>query len=71
VLSHHRQRKSFYYAGLLNAGLALYLIAARNEWFDRPAWAISIVVAGIVALVLGFLLDPRRAARPKTRDETK
>jgi len=60
ILSHHRQRKSFYYAGLLNAGLALYLIADRYQWFDRPAWAITIVAIGLAALAAGFLLDPRR-----------
>lgn len=47
-------------AGLINSGVALYLIAARNEWFDRPAWAIAIVIAGLAALVAGFLLDKRR-----------
>ncbi|HET9270079.1 MAG TPA: hypothetical protein VFO31_18015, partial [Vicinamibacterales bacterium] len=60
LLSHARQRRSFYYAGLINSGVALYLIAVRNEWFDRPAWAIAIVVVGLAALVAGFWLDARR-----------
>jgi serine/threonine protein kinase len=66
VLSHQRQRKSFYYAGLLNSGVALYLIAARNDWFDRPLWAIALVVIGLGALAAGFLLDARRR-RNQTR----
>ena len=60
VLSHQRQRKSFYYAGLLNSGVALYLIALRNEWFDRPGWAIALVVVGLAALAGGFVLDARQ-----------
>ncbi len=51
LLSHTRQRKSFYYAGVVNSGVALYLIAVRNEWFDQPAWATALVAAGIAALV--------------------
>jgi len=57
VLSHRRQRKSFYYAGVLNLGSALILITHRREWFDRPAWAIAVVAAGLTALAAGFLLD--------------
>ncbi len=57
VLSHRRQRKSFYYAGVLNLGTALILIAHRREWFDRPAWAVAVVAAGLTALAAGFLLD--------------
>jgi serine/threonine-protein kinase len=60
LVSHARQRRSFYYAGLVNSGVALYLIAVRNEWFDRPAWAIAIVVVGLAALSVGFLLDKTR-----------
>jgi hypothetical protein len=64
IVSHNRQRKSFYYAGLINAGIALVLIAIRNEWLDRPAWAVSIVAAGLAALVAGFLIDARRRRTP-------
>ena len=60
VLSHHRQRKSFYYAGLVNSGLALVLIADRRDWFDKPAWAITLVSMGLAALITGFLLDASR-----------
>jgi hypothetical protein len=63
VVSHQRQRKSFYYAGLINTGVALYFIADHHEWFDRPAWAIAVVAAGLLALALGFLLDARRRRR--------
>ena len=59
VLSERRQRKSFYYAGLLNTGAALYLIAEHRQWFDRPSWGITLVVLGLVALVFGFMLDRR------------
>lgn len=59
ALSERRQRRSFYYAGLLNLGIALYLIADHRQWFDRPAWAIAVISAGLAALVAGFLLDRR------------
>jgi len=60
LLSHTRQRRSFYYAGVINAGVALYLIELRNRWFDEPSWATAVVAAGLAALVTGFLLDARR-----------
>lgn len=63
VLSHHRQRRSFYYAGLLNLAIALYLIAAHREWFNRPAWAIALVFAGLCALAAGLFLDRRERQR--------
>ncbi|HVL69575.1 MAG TPA: serine/threonine-protein kinase [Vicinamibacterales bacterium] len=63
LLSHRRQRRSFYYAGLLNVGLALYWIAARREWFEWPAWAVAIVAAGLAALAAGFALDCRERTR--------
>lgn len=70
VLSHHRQRKAFYYAGLINTGLALYLIAERYRWFDKPWWAVLLVAAGLGALAAGFALDARerrrRSAQPHT-----
>ena len=59
VLSHARQRRSFYYAGVINSGFALYLIAARNEWFNRASWATSLVIVGLAALAIGFLLDKK------------
>jgi Protein kinase domain len=61
-LSERRQRKAFYYAGLLNTGAALYLIADHRNWFDRPQWGTLLIVIGLAALGAGFLLD-RRAAR--------
>jgi hypothetical protein len=60
LVSYRRQRKSFYYAGLINSGIALYLIADRNNWLDKPVWAITIVGVGIAALVAGFVLDARQ-----------
>ena len=65
LLSHRRQRRSFYYAGLINAGVALYLIADRHGWFDRPAWAMTLVGVGLATLTLGFLLDHRRRRDPR------
>jgi hypothetical protein len=61
VLSERRQRRSFYYAGLLNLGAALLLIAHHREWFERPAWAVSLIVTGLAALAAGLFLD--RAVR--------
>jgi hypothetical protein len=66
LLSHQRQRKSFYYAGLLNTGVALWLIATHYEWFDRPAWAIVLILTGLAGLAIGFGFDrrERRQTRP-------
>jgi hypothetical protein len=60
ALSYRRQRRSFYYAGLINTGFALYFVADHYAWFDKPAWAIAVVAAGLLALLAGFLLDARR-----------
>jgi hypothetical protein len=62
-LSERRQRRSFYYAGLLNLGAALYFIAAHREWFDRPAWAIAVIAAGLLTMAVGFLLDRAQRRR--------
>ena len=61
VLSERRQRKSFYYAGLVNLGAALFYIASHRDWFERPAWAIAVIAAGLMALATGFLLDRARS----------
>ena len=57
LLSQRRQRRSFYYAGMLNLGIALFLIASHREWFERPGWAIAVIAAGLIALAAGFVLD--------------
>jgi hypothetical protein len=64
IISHQRQRKSFYYAGLINAGIALVLIAIRYEWLDDLSWGVSIVAIGLATLVAGFLIDARRRRTP-------
>ncbi len=61
LLSEPRQRRSFYYAGMLNLGGALYFIALHRHWFERPAWAVAVIAAGLIALAAGFALD--RATR--------
>ena len=55
LLSQARQRRAFYYAGVLNTGAALYLIADHRGWFDRPLWAIAVIVAGLTVLAAGFV----------------
>ena len=62
LLSERRQRKSFYFAGLLNTGAALYLIAEHRHWFDRLSWGITLILVGLLALVAGFGLDRRSRA---------
>jgi hypothetical protein len=63
VLSQTRQRRAFYYAGVLNTGAALYLIASHRGWFDRPLWAVAVILSGLAALALGFVLDRRERDR--------
>jgi hypothetical protein len=63
LLSQKRQRRAFYYAGVLNMAGALYWIANHREWFDEPSWAIAVIAAGLIALVLGFVLDRRERQR--------
>lgn len=62
VLSHHRQRKSFFLAGLLNTALAVYWITDHHEWFERSGWAVTVTVAGLLALAAGFELYRREKA---------
>jgi serine/threonine-protein kinase len=66
LLSQQRQRKSFYYAGLLNTGAALYLIAVHRHWLERPVWGTTLIVIGLLTLLLGFGLD-RYSRRARTR----
>jgi len=63
LLSHYRQRKTSYLAGLLNTGVALWQITARYEWFDRPLWAIVVLALGLVVFAAGFGLDVHERTR--------
>ena len=56
LLSERRQRRAFYYAGIINLGVALYYIAVHREWMDRPSWGVAVIAAGLVALAGGFAL---------------
>lgn len=60
LLSERRQRRSFYYAGLLNLGAALYFIALHREWLERPSWAVAVIAAGLAALAAGYWLERAR-----------
>jgi hypothetical protein len=60
LLSERRQRRSFYYAGLLNLGAALYFIALHREWLERPSWAVAVIIAGLAALAVGYGLERAR-----------
>jgi drug/metabolite transporter (DMT)-like permease len=59
IVSHHRQRRAFYYAGLINTVVATVLIFDHSGWFDRPSRAIVVIVVGLLALAAGFALDRR------------
>ena len=48
------------------AGIALYFVALHREWFDRPAWAIALIAAGLAALVTGLELDRRERRSRRT-----
>jgi len=63
ILSERRQRKSFYYAGLLNTGAALYLIADHRDWFGRAGWGMALIAVGLLVLATGFALDSRARRR--------
>ena len=63
LLSQTRQRRAFYYAGVMNTGAALYLIANHRDWFERPLWAVAVIVSGLMALGVGFILDRRERRR--------
>ena len=65
LVSHTRQRKSFYYAGVVNTGFAFWLIADHYRWLDKPAWAEALVVAGLAVLAVGFGLDARERRRQR------
>lgn len=66
LLSYRRQRKSFYYAGVINTGFALWLVADQYKWLDKPAWAKVVIAAGLAGLLVGRGLDlrERRSTRP-------
>ncbi len=57
LLSHARQRRSFYYAGLINSASALVVIANRDKWFQEPWWGIVVVLCGAAGLAVGYRLD--------------
>lgn len=63
IVSHHRQRRAFYYAGLINTSVAIILIFDHYEWFDRPARSIVLILVGLTVLVAGFALDRRQRCR--------
>jgi hypothetical protein len=65
LLSERRQRRSFYYAGVVNLGLALYYIASHREWLERPSWGVVVIATGLFALAAGFVLDRRSRRRPR------
>jgi hypothetical protein len=59
LLSRHRQRKAFYYAGLINTILALFFLTRAYEWWDRTAWAVTLLLLGLAVLVAGYALHRR------------
>jgi hypothetical protein len=64
-LAERRQRRAFYFAGIINTGIAIGLLTDHYEWHDRPAWAVAVLSVGILALAggLGFDLRERRRRR--------
>jgi hypothetical protein len=56
-LAQRRQRRAFYYAGLLNTGVALYFLTDHYDWYDRPLWAIAVLGVGAAALLAGAGFD--------------
>ena len=58
-----RERRSHYYAGVVNSGLALYFLTDHNAWWDRPEWGTSVLTFALVLLALGFVLFRRERRR--------
>jgi hypothetical protein len=56
LLSARRQRRAFYYAGVVNLGMALFFIALHRDWFERPAWGVAVILLGLATLAAGFAL---------------
>ena len=63
LLAHLRQRRSFYYAGLVNTGAALWFVTERYGWWDRAGWAALVVLIGLAVLGAGFALHGRERVR--------
>ena len=68
-LSLLRQRKAFYFAGLLNTGAALWWLTEHYEWFDRPSNASSTAAArnGVPPMFVRPIAAPEM---PKSPDST-
>jgi hypothetical protein len=67
-LAERRQRPAFFFAGLLNAGVALYFLTDHYDWYERPGWALAVLAAGMVGLAVGFALDWRRRRARRSPD---
>jgi len=57
ALSHHRQRRSFYFAGLINTGFALWFLTDHRDWFEEPWWPALVIAASLLVLLAGFALS--------------
>ncbi len=67
-LAERRQRRSFYFAGIINTGVALGLITDHYDWHDRPVWAVAVLGVGILALMGGLGFDLRERRRRRAAD---
>ncbi len=56
-VSRFRQRRAFYTAGLFNTGLAIFMITDHYQWLERVGWGVSVLVAGLLALLAGLILQ--------------
>ena len=62
-LAERRQRPAFFFAGLLNGGVAVYFLTDHYDWYKRPAWSLAVLAVGAAALAAGFVLDWRQRHR--------
>ena len=64
LLSRVLQRKSFYFAGMLNTVVAIHMITNHYDWLEQTFWPITLLGVGGVLLVSGYRLFMKQQISP-------